>query len=60
MEGILEGKMPLVKSPLSASDIRRIFEIAPVSTRHAAGGVSGLDLQKNPALVNANGFYALP
>ena len=56
----MAGKLRLVKSPISASDIRRVFEFAPVSSRHAAGGVSGLDLQKNPALVNANGFYAIP
>ena len=39
--------MPKIKQPLSASDVRRIYSVAPNSTRHAVGGVSGLELQKS-------------
>ena len=47
MGGILEGNLPKTKQPLSANDIRRIYSSAPNSTRHAVGGVSGLELQKS-------------
>ena len=47
MGGILEGNLPKTKQPLSANDIRRIYSSAPNSTRHAVGGVSGLEIQKS-------------
>ena len=39
--------MPILKSPLSAFEVKRLYDFAANSTRHAVGGVSGLELQKS-------------
>ena len=46
--------MPILKPPMSAFEIKRIYESAKNGTRHAVGGVSGLELQKS-SLVRVHG-----